>query len=57
MSKDKSSLEFVRVVGIKYQRADGRVMCQKCNKPYNKHPVDNNHPWLNRLCDGRLVKL
>lgn len=44
-----------------YRRADGRVLCD-CGKEYRKHPhsehVDwQGDPWLNRLCDGELVKL
>jgi hypothetical protein len=47
---------------IDFRRADGRVVCEKCGKPYNKHPHTehrdfNGDPWLRELCDGSLVKL
>ena len=44
-------------------RANGDVVCSTCNKPYSAHPFEtrildyNNEPYLNRLCDGTLVKL
>ena len=45
-----------------YRRADGRVLCTVCGQQYRKHPHSehrdwNDEPWLNRLCDGELVKL
>lgn len=44
-----------------YRRADGNVLCG-CSKPYRKHSHSEHRdwqgdPWLNRLCDGELVKL
>lgn len=46
-----------------YRRASGDVICEACKQKYRKHPLDmdnlgyNNEPYLNRLCDGSLVKL
>lgn len=39
------------------------VECPECGQPYVKHPMEtrvlsyDGHPYLNRLCDGRLGKL
>lgn len=50
-------------IGPDYRRASGEVICEICNKEYRKHPLDvdnlgyNGKPYLNRLCDGSLVKL
>lgn len=44
-------------------RASGKVRCIRCQKLYEDHPLEakylswDGHPYLNRLCDGRLVKL
>lgn len=43
-------------------RADGRCICDICGKEYRKHPFSdhlsyNQEPYLNKLCDGTLVKL
>ena len=43
-------------------RADGNCICEICGKEYKKHPFSENlswldEPYLNRLCDGSLVKL
>lgn len=44
-------------------RASGDCICTQCSKTYRRHPLDpnwldwNSEPYLNRLCDGRLVKL
>lgn len=50
-----------------YHRADGGVECRKCGLPYRLHPMEpfilgwsgmgDSRPFLNRLCDGTLVKL
>lgn len=45
-----------------YRRAGGKVRCEKCGEIYYKHPYSEHRdwqgdPWLNRLCDGELVKL
>ncbi len=46
-----------------FRRASGDCPCPVCEKPYRKHPHDpryrdwNGEPWLNRLCNGDLVKL
>ncbi len=47
----------------KAYRANGEIVCKKCNKIYYEHPlcydyVDNyGDPYLNILCNGDLVKL
>lgn len=43
-------------------RAGGDVVCPQCGFVYYDHPQDgepdnNGDKYLNRLCDGRLVKL
>jgi len=45
-------------------RASGYVTCDICGKIYYDHPAyipsgktNNGIPWLNELCDGKLVKL
>lgn len=46
-------------------RAAGNAICGNCGKIYLKHPLalepqfldNNDEPYLNRLCDGTLVKL
>jgi hypothetical protein len=43
-------------------RADGRCICEICGKEYLKHQFSEHkssdgEPYLNRLCDGTLVKL
>lgn len=44
-------------------RASGDCICSICGKEYWKHKLSmeylgyNDEPYLNRLCDGRLVKL
>ena len=43
--------------------ASGECICEKCGKTYYEHPLAkdiigcNDEPYLNRLCDGSLVKL
>lgn len=45
-----------------WARAAGNAVCDQCGKDFNRHPMDtvhlgyDGHPWLNKLCDGRLVK-
>lgn len=43
-------------------RAGGGSVCQSCGLEYYDHPEDgepdqSGYQYLNRLCDGRLVKL
>lgn len=44
-------------------RASGNCICPTCGKTYSKHPDEmkyldwNGHPYLNKLCNGTLVKL
>jgi hypothetical protein len=40
-----------------FLRASGDVPCPICGKTYSRHPEDVEYPYLNRLCDGTLVKL
>ena len=40
----------------------GDQICSRCEKPYRKHPLEQQckgwqGPYLRRLCDGRLAKL
>lgn len=41
--------------------ASGQVVCELCGKEYWEHPLDGpegyDGKFLNRICDGRLVKL
>ena len=45
------------------RRASGDCKCDICGKLYRQHKYDkewldyNSEPYLNRLCDGSLVKL
>jgi hypothetical protein len=47
----------------KSARAGGEVRCNVCGDLYRRHPMDHtilgagDRPFLNRLCDGRRVKL
>lgn len=44
-----------------WPRCGGDVICELCGKTYYKHPLDGpdgyDGKFLNRICDGRLVKL
>ena len=40
-----------------FVRADQDLICDTCGQPYGRHPGYPVEPWLNILCDGRLVKL
>lgn len=45
-----------------WPRVGGDCVCDQCGKTYYQHPLDGPPGWqgekfLNRLCDGRLVKL
>ena len=49
---------------IQSYRAGGDVLCKQCGKKYYDHPpympsgkTNNGMPWLNELCNGKLVKL
>jgi hypothetical protein len=44
------------------RRAGGGVICRQCGREYRDHPRGgepgyDGEQFLNRLCDGRLVKL
>jgi hypothetical protein len=44
-------------------RVDGRAHCELCGQEYRRHPLEtrvrdqNEFPFLNRGCDGSLLKL
>jgi hypothetical protein len=40
-----------------WQRAGGDCICDVCGCNYYSHSPVIGFDWLNRLCDGRLVKL
>lgn len=46
-----------------FVRAGGDCICTQCSRDYYSHPLaeewtdQDGNPYLNRLCDGRLVKL
>ncbi len=47
---------------IEFVRASGMAICEDCKKLFKEHPMaedlDNNgKPYLNKLCNGQLVKL
>jgi hypothetical protein len=56
-----SEAKFVTPLGS-FHRAGGECVCADCGRPYRKHPYTEDRDWqgtpfLNRLCDGRVVKL
>lgn len=45
-----------------FRRTSGSVICLTCGKEYRRHPSSehkdwNGDPFLNKLCNGDLVKL
>lgn len=47
---------------VNFRRAGGGVLCDLCGAEYRRHPHSehrdfNDDPFLNRLCNGDLVKL
>jgi len=38
-------------------RVCGDCLCLDCNREYRRHPAEVEHPFLNVLCDGSVVKL
>lgn len=46
-----------------FERASGKMICERCGLEYWRHPMSpyyisyDGSPVLNRLCDGKLVKL
>lgn len=45
-----------------FRRTSGSVICEACGKEYRRHPHSehrdfDDNPFLNRLCNGDLVKL
>lgn len=61
--------EFNRVIidefpldEIDYLRTSGDLVCEECGKKYYAHPFSEHksydgHPWLRKLCNGKLIKL
>lgn len=47
----------IRVERNDWQRAGARSLCSTCGCEYIQHAPVIGYPWLNRLCDGSLVKL
>jgi len=47
----------IRVERGDWQRASGLCRCEICGCEYYAHANVRGYEWLNRLCDGRLVKL
>jgi hypothetical protein len=46
-----------RVDAGDYVRASGLAICDGCGFPYFDHPPVVGFEWLQRACDGRLLKL
>jgi hypothetical protein len=40
-----------------YFRVAGDAICTHCKCPFSLHPAVQGALWLNRACDGDLVKL
>ncbi len=59
----KKMMEGEGIESPEWFYAGGGVPCSTCRKPYSKHAWDiryrtlDGHPWLVRLCGGKLVKL
>lgn len=49
--------DAIRVDRGDYTRASGMCICEVCGVCYFDHATVQGFTWLNRLCDGRLVKL
>jgi hypothetical protein len=47
----------IRIDRGDYVRAGGDVLCATCGCAYYEHATVVGFTWLNRLCDGRFVKL
>jgi hypothetical protein len=52
-----------KLAGEDFYRAGGTVICDRCGLEYWRHPYSPHYPaddgraFLNRLCNGDLVKL
>ncbi len=51
------AIAFILPKEPEFSRAGGECICDKCNKEYVMHPTHPRWHWLNKLCDGSLVKL
>ncbi len=40
-----------------YLRVAGDAICVHCKLPFSLHPAVQGALWLNRACDGDLIKL
>jgi hypothetical protein len=49
--------DLIRVERGDYVRASHLMVCDGCGCMYIEHSPVVGYEWLNRLCDGRLVKL
>lgn len=54
--------EYVDQRVMEANHAGGDVVCEICTKRFSRHPPFRGaffmeHPYLTRLCDGKLVKL
>ena len=49
--------DVIRVERGDWTRASGMTLCEVCAVCYFDHAPVVGFEWLNRLCDGRLVKL
>jgi hypothetical protein len=47
----------IRVDRGDWERASGMCLCTICGCSYFDHANVRGYEWLNRLCDGRFVKL
>ena len=49
--------DVIRVERGDWKRASGACICEVCRQEFFDHAPVVGYPWLQRLCDGRLVKL
>lgn len=56
-SRVRPILVFEGVGYLDFDRASGLCVCPECGRQYYDHPQFKHAPYLNQLCDGRLVKL
>lgn len=59
----KSRFEEMRNEMPEFEAALSQESCAVCSRSFYQHPLDegyrswHGHPFLRKLCDGRLVKL
>lgn len=49
--------DAIRVERGDWYRASGDTVCATCGCDYYAHAQVGGYSWLNRLCNGNLVKL